>query len=118
MVVVALAGEPRALALTAAVLTLVMAGTGRFNAAVHWLAAVAGGWVLATMLGGLFGLVSPADAARMQIPHRGLALATGTLGFFAVMIARDPRAGRPTCPSPVQAGLLARVAFAKIDLCR
>ena len=118
MVVVALAGEPRALALTAAVLTLVMAGTGRFNAAVHWLAAVAGGWVLATMLGGLFGLVSPADAARMQIPHRGLALATVTLGFFAVMIAKDLRAARRKWPYLVSSGLLALIAFANFYLGR
>src|SRR5690625_7303771 len=87
MVVIALAGEPRALALTAALLALVMAVTGRLNAAVHWLVAITGGWGLATMLGGLFGLVSAAGVARVQIPHRGLALATGALGRFGVLMA-------------------------------
>ncbi len=119
MIVIALAADLRVLALVAGGMTLLMLALGRGNAAAHWLAATAGGWLLAELLNGWFGFLFPAPGAAPgygEIPHRGLALTTVVLGFFAVMVAKDVRASRRKWAYLVNSVLLALVAFANFYL--
>ncbi len=119
MIVIALAADLRVLALVAGGMALLMLALGRGNAAAHWLAATVGGWLLAELLNGWFGFLFPAPGAAPgygEIPHRGLALTTVLLGFFAVMVAKDVRASRRKWAYLVNSVLLALVSFANFYL--
>jgi len=115
MIVLALAADLRVMGLVAGLMAVLMLSLGRGNAAAHWLAATAGGWLLAELLNGLMGLmIQAADvpSGYAELPHRGLTLATTVLGFFAVMVAKDLRASRRKWPYLVNTVLLALVSFA------
>lgn len=115
MIVIALAADLRVLALVAGSMALLMLALGRGNAATHWLAATAGGWLLAELLNGWFGLLFPAPGAAPgygEVPHRGLTMTTVVLGFFAVMAAKDLPAPRRKWAYLVNSALLALVSFA------
>lgn len=119
MIVIALAADTRGLLLLAGAMTLLMLALGRANAAAHWLAAVAGGWLLAELLNALLGLVVSAPGTVPgydELPHRGLTLLTVVLGFFSVMVAKDIRAFRRKWPYLVSTVLLALISFASFYL--
>lgn len=115
MIVLAMAAELEVMALVAGATGLLMLALGRGNAAAHWLAATAGGWLLAEALNGLTGLMiseSGVVPGYGELPHRGLTLVTVVLGFFAVMVAKDIRASRRKWPYLLNSVLLALVSFA------
>ncbi|WP_376695686.1 VTT domain-containing protein [Wenzhouxiangella sp. EGI_FJ10305] len=115
MIVIALAADLRVLVLVAGGMALLMLALGRGNAAAHWLAATAGGWLLAELLNGWLGFLFPAPGAAPgygEVPHTGLTLTTVILGFFAVMVAKDMRAAHRKWAYLVNTVLLALVSFA------
>jgi membrane protein DedA with SNARE-associated domain len=115
MIALALAAELEVMALVAGTTGLLMLALGRGNAAAHWLAATAGGWLLAETLNGLSGLMiseSGVVPGYGELPHRGLTLVTAVLGFFAVMVAKDIRASRRKWPYLLNTVLLALISFA------
>ncbi|RFF27299.1 MULTISPECIES: VTT domain-containing protein [unclassified Wenzhouxiangella] len=115
MIVIALAADLRVLILVAGSMALLMLALGRGNAAAHWLAATAGGWLLAELLNGWLGFLFPAPGAAPgygEVPHIGLTLTTVVLGFFAVMVAKDMRAAHRKWAYLVNSVLLALVSFA------
>ncbi len=119
MIVIALGADLRVLALVAGMMALLMLALGRGNAAAHWLAATAGGWLLAELLNAWLGFLFPAPGAAPgygDVPHRGLTLTTVLLGFFAVMVAKDLRATRRKWAYLVNTVLLALIAFASFYL--
>lgn len=119
MIVIALAAEMRVITLVAGGMALLMLALGRGNAAAHWLAATAGGWLLAELLNAWFGFLFSAPGAApgyAEVPHRGLTLATVTFGFFAVMVAKDMRASRRKWAYLISSVLLALVSFASFYL--
>ncbi len=119
MIVIALAADLRVITLVAGGMALLMLALGRGNAAAHWLAATAGGWLLAELLNAWFGFLFSAPGATPgygEVPHRGLTLVTVVLGFFAVMVAKDMRAFRRKWPYLVNSVLLALVSFASFYL--
>lgn len=119
MIVIAFAADLRVLTLVAGIMAVLMLALGRGNAAAHWLAATAGGWLLAELLNGWFGFLFPAPGAAPgygEVPHRGLTLATVVLGFFAVMVAKDMRAVHRKWAYLVNSLLLALVSFASFYL--
>ncbi|WP_376693749.1 VTT domain-containing protein [Wenzhouxiangella sp. EGI_FJ10409] len=119
MITIAFAGDLRVLAVVAGTMALLMLALGRGNAAAHWLAATAGGWLLAELLNAWLGFLFPAPGAAPgygEVPHRGLTLATVLLGFFAVMVAKDLRAVHRKWAYLVNTVLLSLVAFASFYL--
>jgi len=119
MIVIALAADLRVLSLVAGSMALLMLALGRGNAAAHWLAATAGGWLLAELLNAWFGFLFPAPGAAPgygEVPHPGLTLTTVVLGFFAVMVAKDMRAAHRKWAYLVNSVLLALVSFASFYL--
>jgi membrane protein DedA with SNARE-associated domain len=119
MIVIAIGADLRVLMLVAGLMAVLMLALGRGNAAAHWVAATAGGWLLAELLNGWFGFLFPAPGAAPgygEVPHRGLTLATVVFGFFAVMIAKDVRASRRKWAYLVNSVLLALVSFASFYL--
>lgn len=120
-VVLSLGGDLQVMALLAAIITLILIAYQRSNAAWHWLAATAGAWILAELLGGFMGLLIESPEAMPslgEVPHRGTALTTAVLGFFAVMIAKDLDANRRKWPYLVTSLLLMLVCFAHLYLGR
>jgi len=80
----------------------------------HWLAAPLGAYVLAILLSALMDLLinGPESVPTVgQVPHRGMALTTAVLGFFAVMLAKDLGARRRKWPYLVSAVLVAVLGF-------
>ena len=119
MIAIAFAADLRVLAVVAGMMALLMLALGRGKAAAHWLAATAGGWLLAELLNAWLGFLFPAPGAAPgygEVPHRGLTLATVLLGFFAVMVAKDLRAVRRKWAYLVNTVLLALIAFASFYL--
>ena len=120
-VILSLAGDLRVMGLLSAVITLLLIASRRTNAAWHWLVATAGAWFLAELLGGLMALLIEAPEAMPslgEVPHRGTALTTAVLGFFAVMIAKDLHASRRKWPYLVTSLILMLVCFAHLYLGR
>lgn len=120
-IVVSMVGDLRVMALVASLMAVLMVAIGRGNAAAHWLAATAGGWLLAEMLNGTVGLMLQAPDSMPslgELPHRGLTLTTVVLGFFAVMIAKDVRASRRKWPYLANTVALALIGFAHFYLGR
>jgi membrane protein DedA with SNARE-associated domain len=118
-VALSLAGSLRVMALLAAAMTLLLIALNRFNAAWHWLAATAGGWLLAELLHGTTSLmlVQPDFMPSLgEVPHRAFALTTVVLGFFAVMLAKDLSARRRKWPYLFASGLLGLIGFANFYL--
>ena len=120
-VVLSLAGELTVVGLLAGLTMLVLLGLGRTNAAWHWAAATAGGWVLAELIAGLMGLLLPpaeGQPSLAEVPHRGFVVVTVVLGFFAVMLAKDLSARRRKWPYLLTSALLALIGFAHFYLGR
>lgn len=118
-VVLSLIGGLMPMALLAGAMTLLLIALGRTNAAWHWLAATAGGWLLAEMLNGLMSLivVQPDYMPSLgEVPHRGFTLMTVVFGFFAVMLAKDLYARRRKWPYLFTSALLGLVGFAHFYL--
>ena len=118
-VVLVLAADVRVLALLGAVMALLLLIQRRYHALRYWVAAVAGGWLLAEITAALMGLVVPVDATGSgldEVPHRAFALATLIFGFFAVMIAKDLSARRRKWPYLATNVVLAALGFAQFYL--
>lgn len=76
---------------------IALAAFGRRLAAWHWLPATLGGALLAIALDGLMGvLLGRPDTVAVvgQVPHFGLVLASVTLGFAVLLLAREFRPRR------------------------
>ncbi|MFU8831597.1 MAG: VTT domain-containing protein [Wenzhouxiangella sp.] len=118
-VALALAGQMKPMAILAGAMTLLLLALRRTKAAWHWLAATAGGWLLAELLNRSMGLivVQPAFMPALgEVPHRGFVMATVVLGFFAVMLAKDLNARRRKWPYLLAAALLGLIGFAHFYL--
>ncbi len=117
--VLVLAADARVLALLSAVVALLLLAQRRHHALRYWVAAVAGGWLLAEITAALMGLVVPVDATGSgldEVPHRAFALATLVFGFFAVMIAKDLSARRRKWPYLATSVVLSALGFAQFYL--
>jgi len=100
---------------------IALAGFGRRAAAWHWLPAALGGALLAVALDRLMGalLGRPDDVSAVgQVPHFGLVLATVTLGFAALVLAREFRPRRRKWLYLGVVLLLALYGFAEFYLAR
>lgn len=118
-VVLVLAGEIQVLSLLAVVVALMLLIQRRYHALRHWVAAVAGGWLLASVTAALMGFVVPIDATGSgldEVPHRAFTLASLIFGFFAVMVAKDLSARRRKWPYLATSVTLAALGFAQFYL--
>lgn len=118
-VVLVLAADIRVLGLLGAVVAVLLLIQRRYNALRHWVAAVAGGWLLAEITAALMGLVVPVDGTGSgldEVPHRALTLASLIFGFFAVMVAKDLTARRRKWPYLAASVVLAALGFAQFYL--
>lgn len=96
MVALSLVGEAPVLVGVVVITTLAMALVKRWQAAGHWWVAVVGIAVLSTLIQRLMdGVIDRPDpeavayASLLDIPHGGFALLVTTLGFFALVVAKD-----------------------------
>ena len=120
-VALALAGEVRVSAILAGLVLIALLTMGRRTAALYWLTAVAGCWVLAELLARLMMLwLSPAEYATglVEVPYRAFALSAVVVGFFAVMMAKDLHAYRRKWPYLLTSVVLALIGFAHFYLGR
>jgi len=118
-VVLVLAADIRVLALLGVVVAALLLAQRRYHALSHWMAAVAGGWVLAEITSALMGLVVSVDGTGSgldEVPHRAFTLATLIFGFFSVMVAKDLTARRRKWPYLSTAVVLAALGFAQFYL--
>lgn len=105
--------------LSSAVVLLWLLGTQRIMAAVHWFVAIAGGWVLQTLL--TWGLRAapqvielPPDAVLS--PSSEMSLITVGFVFFAVMIARETRRKHRQWPYYAAALVIILLTLARLYL--
>ena len=102
-----------------AAVLLWLLGAREFNAAMHWLVAIAGGVVLQLILGWTLRatpqLQSP-GAEQVYIPSDALTLCAVVLGFFSVMLARELGRRRRKWPYFGTALLLSMLLLARLYL--
>ncbi|MDX1381245.1 MAG: VTT domain-containing protein [Xanthomonadales bacterium] len=91
-------------------------GAGRRKAAWHWLAAILGGMALQFILGWALRSVPVTEPDMIRGPSAAMTLTTVTLGFFAVLVARELRRRRRKWPYLIAALLTAALGFARIYL--
>jgi membrane protein DedA with SNARE-associated domain len=118
-IVLSLVGSLMPMALLAGATTILLIALGRVNAAWHWLAATAGGWLLAELLNGTMSLIviQPDYMPSLgEVPHRGFTLVTVVLGFFAVMLAKDLSARSRKWPYLLASACLTLIGFAHFYL--
>lgn len=91
-----LSGDAQVIGWLGGVMMVVFLITKRYVAAGHWVIAVAGVYLLASVIDALMAWLvlspPPATAAHptfTELPHRGFALLVTTFGFFALMVAKD-----------------------------
>lgn len=102
-----------------AAVLLWLLGAREFNAAMHWLVAIAGGVILQLVLGWTLRatpqLQSP-GAEQVYIPSDALTLCAVVLGFFSVMLARELGRRRRKWPYFATALLLSMLLLARLYL--
>ncbi len=109
-----LAAAPQTAATVAVLMGLALLLLGRRVTMWHWLAATLGTYLLAVLLSALTGLMidRPDSIPTIgEVPHRGMALTTAVLGFFAVMLAKDLSARRRKWPYLLSATLVGMLGF-------
>jgi len=105
--------------LSSAAVLLWLLGARRQQAAVHWLIAIVGGWLIQLLLA--WGLrATPQVIELPQVAVRGpssaMSLTTVVLVFFAVMIAREAKRKHRQWPYLAAALMLTAVAMARLYL--
>ncbi|WP_407352600.1 VTT domain-containing protein [Luteimonas sp. R10] len=89
----------------------------RWIAAAHWLAALAFGLVLTTVLESVIDMPQPPIAhSGFGFPSMSVTMSTITLGFFAVLIARELPGRSRVWPYLVSGAVVALLGFARIYL--
>jgi len=94
-------------------------GARRQQAAVHWLVAIAGGWLLQLLLAWSLRAtpqVMELPGVMVRSPSSAMSLTTVVLMFFAVMIAREVRRKYRQWPYLAAALMLTAVALAQLYL--
>ncbi len=118
MVALSLLGEPVVMVGVVMITSLAMVVIKRWQAAGHWWVAVVGIVALATVIQKLMDWVinepppaSLAYSSLLDIPHGGFALLVTTLGFFALVVAKDLAARHRKWPYLLVATALALVGL-------
>ena len=89
----------------------------RWNAALHWLAALVFGWLATMLVKHFVSMPRPPTAPDgFGFPSVTITMATITFGFFAVLIAREWPGRRRVWPYLVGAVLVTLIAFARLYL--
>jgi len=89
----------------------------RWMAAAHWLAALAFGLALTKLLGTTVHVVRPPDASSgFGFPSVSVTMATITLGFFAVLIARELPGRTRVWPYLVSGIVVSLIGFSRLYL--
>ena len=112
MAALATLGDPSVLGPAAIIALAWLLWRRRWIAALHWLAALAFGFVLT---GGLRALL-PDDFAGFGVPSLEVTMATITLGFFAVLIARELPGRDRAWPYMVGGAVVTLLGFAELYL--
>jgi membrane protein DedA with SNARE-associated domain len=105
--------------LSAGALLLWLLGARRQNAAIHWLIAIGGGWLIQFLLSlGLRATPQVLEMTEMPVrtPSKAMSLATVVLAFFAIMVARELRRRHRQWPYLAAALILTLLVLARIYL--
>ena len=116
-----LIGDTVVMALLAAAMTALLFVLGRPAAALHWLAATAGAWLLGLVLNALVGrmMARPEFMPTLgEVPFLAYLLAVAVFGFFAVMVAKDLSARHRKWPYLATAVTIALIGSAHFYLGR
>lgn len=105
--------------LSSAAVLLWLLGARRQQAAMHWLIAIVGGWLIQLLLA--WGLrttpqVIEVPQVAVRSPSSAMSLTTVVLVFFAVMIAREARRKHRQWPYLAAALILTAIAVARLYL--
>lgn len=109
-------GQPRILLVATGVLLVWLWLRRRTLAAWHWLAAVAGGYVLQQSLVVALTATPVITDGQARYPSAALTLATTAFGFLAVMLARDLRRRRRRWPYLIAVIALLLLMLARLYL--
>ena len=104
---------------TSVAVLLWLVGAGRLKAALHWLVAMGGGFLLQLLLGWTLRatpLFSEAGANLPRDPSAALTLATVVLGYFAVMTARELKRRKRKWPYVITGLLLVLLVLSRLYL--
>ena len=104
---------------TSMAVLLWLVGAGRQKAALHWLVAMGGGFILQLLLGWSLRatpLFSEARIKDLHDPSAALTLATVVLGYFAVMVAREIKRRKRKWPYVIVGLLLSLLVLARLYL--
>lgn len=104
---------------TSVAVLLWLVGAGRLKAALHWLVAMGGGFLLQLLLGWTLRatpLFSEAGANLPRDPSAALTLATVVLGYFAVMTARELKRRKRKWPYAITGLLLVLLVLSRLYL--
>jgi membrane-associated phospholipid phosphatase len=89
----------------------------RWMAAAHWLAALAFGLVLTSMLDAWFDMPAPPSALHgFGFPSIAVTMTTIAFGFFAVLVARELPGRRRVWPYLVGGAVVTTIGFARLYL--
>lgn len=117
MAALASIGDTRVLAPAVGLTLLWLAWRRRWLAAGHWLAALAFGLALTTLLGAVIDMPRPPTAlGGFGFPAVGITLCTIVFGFFAVLIARELPGRSRVWPYVVSGAVVAILGFARLYL--
>jgi undecaprenyl-diphosphatase len=99
--------------------TLWLLGANRLNAALHWIVAMVGGFLLQLLMAWTLRampLVEIADEEITFLPSAPVTLATVVLGFFSIMVAKELRRRHRKWPYLASGLLLTLLLIARIYL--
>jgi len=117
MAALASLGDAWVLAPAAALTLAWLAWRRRWMAALHWLAALAFGLALTTLLDVMIVMPRPPTApSGFGFPSMQVTMATVTFGFFAILIARELPGRSRVWPYLVAASVVATLSFARLHL--
>ncbi|MCR6663780.1 MAG: bifunctional DedA family/phosphatase PAP2 family protein [Luteimonas sp.] len=117
MAALASIGDIQVLAPAVGLTLLWLAWRRRWLAAAHWLAALAFGLVLTTLLGAVIDMPRPPTAhGGFGFPSVGITMCTIVFGFFAVLIARELPGRSRVWPYLVSGVVVAILGFARLYL--
>ncbi len=119
MVAVSVLGHWQVILLSSSAVLLWLMGARRKHAAVHWLVAIGGGWVLQLVLAWSLRAtpqVFELPQAAVLSPSSAMSLATVVFAFFAIMIAREVKRKHRQWPYLAAALMLILLVLARLYL--